>query len=77
MVEGFVAIFMFGVCFLVWLLPILLIAVSSRTGGKEKAAWILAVIFISWFAWIFYLLLAPLREKENYHSRHYREYRRY
>jgi hypothetical protein len=33
---------------------------SSRTSGGEKAAWILAVIFISWFAWIFYFLLAPI-----------------
>ena len=33
----------------------------GRTDGREKIAWILAVIFISWFAWIFYLLLAPVR----------------
>ncbi len=53
------------VCFVIWLLPIVLIAVSDRTDGKEKLAWILAVIFISWFAWIFYLLLAPLN-KDRY-----------
>ena len=53
------------VCFVFWLLPIVLIAVSDRTDGKEKLAWILAVIFISWFAWIFYLLLAPLN-KDRY-----------
>lgn len=50
----------------IWLLPIVLIAVSDRTCGKEKAAWILAVIFISWFAWIFYLLLAPLKPRRAY-----------
>lgn len=77
-VEGFVAIFMIGVCFLIWLLPILLIAVSNRTGGKEKAAWILAVIFISWFAWVFYLLLAPLNKPSCRSDRDYdRYYRRY
>ena len=76
MVEGFIAIVMFGVCFLIWLLPILLIAVSDRTGGKEKVAWILAVVFISGFAWIFYILLAPLREKDRYRSRYHREYYR-
>ncbi len=43
-----------------WLLPILLISLSARTGGAEKLFWILAVIFVSWFAWILYLLLAPL-----------------
>lgn len=50
---------------LIWLLPIILIAGSDRTTGGEKAAWILAVIFVSWFAWIFYLLLAPLKQPER------------
>lgn len=76
MIEGFITFFMLGVCFLIWLLPILLIAVSSRTDGKEKAAWILAVIFISWFAWIFYLLLAPLRKSPDRYDRHYDRYHR-
>jgi len=46
-----------------WLLPILSIASSRKTTGSEKFAWILAVIFISWFAWIFYLLLAPIKKR--------------
>jgi len=37
---------------------------SRKTSGNEKLAWILAVLFISWFAWIFYLLLAPLKRNE-------------
>ncbi len=45
----------------IWLLPIILISVSDRTRGGEKVAWILAIIFVSWLAWIFYLLLAPLK----------------
>jgi hypothetical protein len=49
------------VFFIVWIIPIILIGVSDRTSGGEKLAWILAVIFVSWFAWIFYLLLAPLK----------------
>lgn len=44
----------------IWLLPFIIILGSGKTSGKEKLAWILAVIFISWFAWIFYLLLAPI-----------------
>ena len=47
----------------IWLLPIILIAKSNRTQGGEKAAWILAIIFVSWLAWVFYLLLAPLKPK--------------
>ena len=54
-----------GVFFLfwviIWLVPVVLVATSNRTQGGEKVAWVLAIIFISWFAWIFYLLLAPLK----------------
>jgi hypothetical protein len=49
---------------LIWILPIIAILFSRRTSGSEKLAWILAVVFISWFAWIFYILLAPV--KKNY-----------
>lgn len=48
---------------LFWLLPILIIVSSRRTTGGEKLAWVLAVIFVSWFAWIFYMLLAPIKNK--------------
>lgn len=47
----------------VWLLPFIDIISSGKTSGKEKLAWLLSVIFISWFAWIFYLLLAPIKPK--------------
>ena len=47
----------------IWVLPIISIVSSRKTTGSEKLAWILAVLFISWFAWIFYLLLAPLKKK--------------
>lgn len=49
---------------LIWLFPILVILSSDKTSGTEKLAWILAVIFISWFAWIFYMLLAPVKKKD-------------
>jgi hypothetical protein len=48
---------------LLYLLPILIILFSNKTSGTEKLAWVLAVIFISWFAWIFYLLLAPIKKE--------------
>jgi len=47
----------------IWLLPILVILSSGKTTAREKLAWVLAVLFISWFAFIFYLLLAPIRKK--------------
>ncbi len=43
-----------------WLLPIILILRSNKTSGAEKLFWLLAVLFVSWFAWIFYMLLAPI-----------------
>ncbi len=49
------------VLFLIWLTPIIFVAKSDRTSGNEKLAWILLIIFVSWLAWIFYLLLAPLK----------------
>jgi hypothetical protein len=47
----------------IWVLPIIIILSSSKTGCGEKIAWLLAVLFISWFAIIFYLLLAPIKNK--------------
>ena len=53
-----------GVIGFFWLLPILIIISSSKTTFGEKIAWLLAVLFISWFAWIFYMLLAPIKKKD-------------
>jgi hypothetical protein len=82
--AGLALIFVFG-CFFIWLLPILIIAASDETTGGEKLAWILAIIFLSWFAWIFYFLLAPLKRRPDrddrprrhrYHRRYERDYDR-
>jgi hypothetical protein len=53
---------------LLWLLPIVLIAVSDKVGTAEKILWILAIIFLSWFAWIFYFFFAPVFDKPQRHS---------
>ncbi len=50
---------------LLWFLPLFIIISDNKTSGNEKFAWLLAVIFISWFAWIFYLLLAPLKPRNS------------
>ena len=62
-VAGLGILTIFALIGLMWLLPILIIISSGKTTGGEKLAWILAVLFISWFAWIFYMLLAPLKKK--------------
>ncbi|MFW8592528.1 PLDc N-terminal domain-containing protein [Glaciecola sp. 2405UD65-10] len=64
-IFGIFGLFIGLFCMLIWFIPLIMIATSRRTTGGEKAAWILAVIFISWFAWIFYLLLAPLKRERR------------
>ncbi len=46
-----------------YLLPILLIIASDKVSGGEKLFWIIAIVFVSWFAWIFYALLAPISNR--------------
>ena len=63
--EVIVVAFLFFIGFLIWLFPIIKIAQSNRTEGGEKVAWLLLIIFIFWFSWIFYLLLAPLKNNKS------------
>lgn len=53
--------------FALWLLPIWIIATSDKTCGFEKVAWLLAMICLSWFAWVFYFFLAPLKPRQHYY----------
>lgn len=52
----------------VWWLPVVLIAVSANVGTAEKILWILAMVFLSWFAWIFYFFFAPVFAGPRRHS---------
>ncbi|MES2625991.1 MAG: hypothetical protein V4628_11985 [Pseudomonadota bacterium] len=54
--------------FLLWLLPILIIASSDETTGGEKLCWILAIVFLSWFAWILYFFVAPVKPKYRHYD---------
>lgn len=58
-------LFILGIVFLIWFLPIISIMLSNRASKSEKLAWIIAVLFVSWFAWIFYLLLAPISKRSK------------
>lgn len=53
--------------FIIWLLPVIIIATSDKTTGFEKIAWLLAMFCLSWFAWVFYFFLAPLKPRRDYH----------
>tara|TARA_R110002049_G_scaffold273751_7_gene451597 strand:+ start:918 stop:1112 length:195 start_codon:yes stop_codon:yes gene_type:complete len=48
---------------IVWLIPFVIILFSNKTSGIEKLGWLLAVSFVTWFAWIFYFLFAPVIKK--------------
>jgi hypothetical protein len=43
-----------------WVIPVFFVLRSNKVSGKEKLAWILAITFVSWFAWLLFALLAPL-----------------
>ena len=62
---GFAILCTVGI-FAIWLLPIWIIATSEKTTGFEKIAWILAIVCLSWFAWVFYFFLAPIKPKSRY-----------
>jgi hypothetical protein len=51
--------------FAIWLLPIWIIATSDQTTGFEKIAWLIAIVCLSWFAWVFYFFLAPLKPRQR------------
>lgn len=59
--EWFFGIFVLALA--LYLVPIILIIRSDRTQGGEKWFWVLITLFVSWFAWIAYLLLAPISDK--------------
>ncbi|WP_163931484.1 hypothetical protein [Paraferrimonas sp. SM1919] len=45
---------------LLWLMPLVLIGRSKKTQGVEKVGWMLAMVFVSWFAWVLYMFVAPI-----------------
>ena len=65
-----VAFSVFGalVIFLVWITPFWIIATSDQTTGFEKIAWLIAMVCLSWFAWVFYFFLAPLKRRDDYYG---------
>ncbi|WP_444996942.1 hypothetical protein [Aliikangiella sp. IMCC44359] len=58
-------LWMLLIVLIVWFLPFIIVIKSDKTTGGEKLAWLLALFFVSWFVWIFYALLAPLKPINN------------
>lgn len=51
----------------IWVLPVWIIATSDKTTGYEKIAWLMAMFCLSWFAWVFYFFLAPIKPRERHY----------
>jgi len=56
------------VIFLIWISPFWIIATSDQTNGFEKTAWLIAMVCLSWFAWMFYFFLALLKRRDDYYG---------
>jgi hypothetical protein len=64
-VVAFLPLLSFGFAVI---LPLWIIATSDKTNGYEKIAWLLAMVCLSWFAWVFYFFLAPIKPRhQHYH----------
>ena len=44
----------------IWGIPLTFILSDPSISTKEKAIWIFAVLFVSWFAWLLYFFVAPV-----------------
>ncbi len=52
----------------VWGIPLGFIISDPIISTKERIIWIFAVIFVSWFAWLLYFLVAPVLPRENHYE---------
>jgi len=53
------------VLFIMWVMPIILIARSQKVGRQEKLAWIVACLCISWICLLLFMLIAPLKPDDK------------
>jgi hypothetical protein len=51
------------VMLLIWLAPLIDIARSTKVDRDEKLVWIFACLALSWFCWILFYALAPVKQK--------------
>ena len=55
-----VAIGILVLAVIVWGIPLVLVASDPSISNKEKAIWVFAIGFASWFAWLLYQFVAPV-----------------
>lgn len=52
-----------SVMLLIWLAPLIDIALSRKVDRDEKLVWIFLCLALSWFCWILFYALAPVKQK--------------
>ena len=57
-----------GLVIVLWFIPVVFILRDPKVAGKEKAIWVFAVFFVSWFAWVLYYFIAPVMTYEQKHD---------
>ena len=56
-----------------WAIPLGLIISDPIVSVRERILWVFATIFVSWFAWLLFLWIAPVFPRAN----RFREQNRY
>lgn len=51
-----------------WGIPLGFILSDPIISRKERIIWVFAVVFVSWFAWLLYFLVAPVLPRERYYD---------
>lgn len=49
---------------LIWLLPLLDVYRSNKVSHEERVLWLIGCVLVSWWAWIFFYMFAPVFKKE-------------
>jgi len=50
---------------LVWLLPAIIVMCSSRVHGGEKFGWIVVTVFLTWWAFLAFMIVTTLRNNNR------------
>ena len=54
-------------------IPLTFILSDPIISPKEKAIWVFAVLFVSWFAWILYFFVAPMFPRSKVYGHGYKK----
>lgn len=53
---------------IIWGVPLGFILSDPIISKKERIIWVFATVFVSWFAWLLYLWVAPVLPREKHYD---------